>query len=502
MAYIEIKNITKSFPGVKALSDVSFSIEKGEVHALVGENGAGKSTMMKILGGMYFADSGEIYIDGQKKNIASVNDALNAGISVVYQELNLMPDLTVAENIFLGNLPRKGLQIDKKEINEKTQELLTDMELDFSADDFVSALSVSQQQMVEIAKTLSHNSDIIIMDEPTAALNNKEVDTLYRLIRRLKEQKKTIIYISHRLKEIFDLSDKVTVLRDGCYVDTRKTAEITQEQLVKLMVGRDIQEFYTTGDHKTGEVILEVKNLTKEGFYSNVSFQLHKGEMLGMAGLMGCYREEIVKSIYGLMHADSGDIFLEGQRINPKNTREAIKYGIGFVTEDRKRAGIFSLMTVRENISINILNRISKFGLISAKKEQELLDKYTKSMNMKYSGHYQRIVGLSGGNQQKFLLARAIASECKVLIMLEPTRGIDVGAKAEIYALLEELAKQGMAIIVISSELPEILSICDRTLVVFQGRITGDISREEMSETLIMQCATRNKVHLGAESNE
>ncbi|MEE1490954.1 MAG: sugar ABC transporter ATP-binding protein, partial [Massilioclostridium sp.] len=302
MAYIEIKNITKTFPGVKALSDVSMSVEKGEVHALIGENGAGKSTMMKILGGMYFADSGDIFINGEKKKINSIADALSAGISVVYQELNLMPELTVAENIYAGSLPTKGgIVLDIPTMNKKAQELLDSMELDFKATEFVSMLSVSQQQMVEIAKALSHDSDIIIMDEPTAALNNKEVDTLYKLIAKLKSQGKTILYISHRLKEIFDLSDAITVLRDGCFVATKRTNEMTQEQLVKLMVGRDISNYYSTADTEPGEVILEVKNLTKAPYYENVSFKLRKGELLGMAGLMGCFREEIVKTIYGLM---------------------------------------------------------------------------------------------------------------------------------------------------------------------------------------------------------
>lgn len=500
MAYIEIKNITKTFPGVKALSDVSMSVEKGEVHALIGENGAGKSTMMKILGGMYFADSGDIFINGEKKKINSIADALSAGISVVYQELNLMPELTVAENIYAGSLPTKGgIVLDIPTMNKKAQELLDSMELDFKATEFVSMLSVSQQQMVEIAKALSHDSDIIIMDEPTAALNNKEVDTLYKLIAKLKSQGKTILYISHRLKEIFDLSDAITVLRDGCFVATKRTNEMTQEQLVKLMVGRDISNYYSTADTEPGEVILEVKNLTKAPYYENVSFKLRKGELLGMAGLMGCFREEIVKTIYGLMTPDSGEIYLEGQKLNIKNPKDAIKNRISFVTEDRKKAGIFQLMTVRENISINVLNRISKFGIISVNKENEMLKTYTENMNMKYADAYQRIVGLSGGNQQKFLLARALASDCKVLIMLEPTRGIDVGAKSEIYSLLEELAKQGMAILVISSDLPEIISICHRTLAVFQGKITGDIPKEKMDEEFIMQCATGNETYFGGD---
>ncbi len=500
MAYIELKNITKTFYGVKALDNVSVSIEKGDVHAIVGENGAGKSTIMKVLGGMYFADSGEVHIDGKKCTINSVSDALKCGVSVVYQELNLMADLTVAENIYLHSLPKKaGVAVDKNKMNEDAQKLLDEMDVSFKATDYIGMLSVSEQQMVEIAKALSHNSEIIVMDEPTAALNDKEVETLYKLINKLRSQNKTIIYISHRLKEIFDLTDRLTILRDGSFVGTYVTKEITQSKMVELMVGRKVEEFYTTADHKPGEVVLEVKNLCKEGMYEDVSFTLRKGELLGMAGLMGCYREEIVKTIYGLMQADSGEIIMNGKKINPKDPLDAISKGIGFVTEDRKKAGIFGQMSVRENITITVLDKLSRFGVIDANKEQEMLDDYQQKMNMKFSGYYQKINSLSGGNQQKFLLARALARGCEVLIMLEPTRGIDVGAKAEIYSLLEDLAKEGMAIIVVSSDLPEIISNCHRTLAVFQGKITGNIPKEKMEEAFILQCATGNKTYPGGE---
>jgi len=500
VSYIELKNITKTFYGIKALDNVSLSIEKGEIHAIVGENGAGKSTIMKILGGMYFADSGEIHIDGKKCSINTVSDALMQGVSVVYQELNLMPDLTVAENIYLHKLPKKGgIVVDKAVMNKNAQVLLDEMDVKIKATDFIGMLSVSEQQMVEIAKALSHNSEIVVMDEPTAALNDKEVETLYKLIRKLKKDNKTIIYISHRLKEIFDLTDRLTILRDGNYIGTFVTDKITQSEMVEQMVGRKISQYYTTADHEPGEVMLEVKKLCKEHVYEDVSFTLRKGEILGMAGLMGCFREEIVKTIYGLIQADTGEILLDGKKINPKDPSDAIVHKIGFVTDDRKHSGIFGLMSVRENLSINILTRIRTFFLIKSSEEQTLLENYTKKMNMKYRGYYQRINSLSGGNQQKFLLARALASNCEVLIMLEPTRGIDVGAKAEIYALLEDLAKQGMAIIIVSSELPEIISNCHRTLAVFNGRITGEFAKEEMEENSIMQCATGNKIHIGGE---
>lgn len=299
------------------------------------------------------------------------------------------------------------------------------------------------------------------------------------------------------MKEIFDLTDRLTILRDGTYVGTYVTNEITQSEMVEHMVGRKIAEYYTTADHEPTEVVLEVKNLCKENVYHDVSFILRKGEILGLAGLMGCFREEIVKTLYGLLRADSGEILLNGKKINPKNPAESISHGIGFVTEDRKYSGIYGLMSVRENLTINILSKIQKFFLIRSSEEQNLLQHYTEKMNMKYRGYHQRINSLSGGNQQKFLLARALASNCEVLIMLEPTRGIDVGAKAEIYALLEDLAKHGMAIILVSSELPEIISNCHRTLAIFNGTVTGEFDKEEMEETLIMQCATGNKIHLG-----
>jgi len=410
-----------------------------------------------------------------------------------------MPELTVAENIFASALPVKGGILDSRSLNEETQKLIDSMSLALRPTDLVSMLSVSQQQMVEIAKALSRNAEIIIMDEPTGALNNQEVEVLYGIIKRLKEQGRTILYISHRMKEIFDLSDRVSVLRDGCYVATKKTSELDHDALVKLMVGREVSQYYKSAENEPGDVVFEVEGLTKEGMFHNVSFHVRAGELLGMAGLMGCGREEIVKTVYGLMRPDAGTIRLQGRELTIKSSRDAIREGIGFVTEDRKGSGIFALMTVRENITINILRGIARAGIISGAKEQELLEKYTNRMNMKYAAHHQRIVNLSGGNQQKFLLARALASDCKVLIMLEPTRGIDVGAKAEIYALLEELASSGMAVIVVSSELPEILSICHRTLVVFQGTVTGDIPRADMDEMGIMQCATGNATRLGGD---
>jgi len=495
MTAIEMKRITKSFPGVKALHDVSISVEQGEIHAIVGENGAGKSTLMKILGGVYEKDSGQIFVNGKEVVIKNISDSIKCGVSVIYQELNLMPALTVAENIYVSDLPGTLGTINYTELNRKTKALIDRLSLKIKPTDYVSMLSISQRQMVEILKALSRDSDIIIMDEPTASLNNQEVETLYDTIRKLKAEGKTILYISHRLREIFDLSDRVTVLRDGKYVGTADTADIDEHTLVGMMVGRDISQMYKYEAQTLGDVVLEVSGLSCGGAFSDVAFSLRAREIVGMAGLMGCGREEIVKTIYGLHRRDSGEISMHGEPVTITKPAMAIRNGIGFVTEDRKDSGIFAHMTVRENITMNILRKLIRFGLVDAKKEDELLASYTTNMNMKYANEMQRIMFLSGGNQQKFVLARALATDCDALIMIEPTRGIDVGAKAEIYKLLSDLAAKGMAILIVSSELPEIISVCDRTLVIYEGTVTGNISRKEMDENLIMRCATGNDTH-------
>ena len=501
MADITLQHITKTFGGVKALEDVSLSFSPGEIHAVIGENGAGKSTVMKILGGLYPADDGEITVNGVKQEINSVADAQKLGINIVYQELNLMPDLTVAENIFLHQLPGKCGLVDKATMNAKAQELLDKMHVAIQATTPASELTVSQQQMGEIANALSMDGDTIILDEPTAALNIQEVDTLYDIVRNLKAQGKTVIYISHRLKEIFDLSDRISVLRDGHFIKTVATKDITQDGLVALMVGRTIDQSRKADTSSVKDVVLDVSNLTKNGLFQNISFTLKKGEILGFAGLMGCGKEEIAKSLYGLIRPDNGKAILDGKTVmdiangvnDIASPSAAIGHGIGYVTEDRKNAGIFASMSVRENLTASILKTLSSLGIISAEKEQALLDKYTKSMNMKYATPAQPISGLSGGNQQKFVLSRALATNCHVLILLEPTRGIDVGAKSEIYDLLKELAQNGMAILMVSSELAELIANCHRIAVIFQGRQTGLLQQDDFDQELIMQCATGNR---------
>lgn len=495
MYTVEVKNVTKLFPGVVALDDVSISIKKNEVHAIVGENGAGKSTLMKILGGVHPADYGQIFVNGKEVTLRNIEESHQAGISVIFQEFNLMLDLTVAENLFINDLPYiKGVNAVKyNELNSKAQKLLGELGIRILPKTYVEDLSVSERQMVEIGKALSNNSEIIIMDEPTATLNNQEVETLYAIIEKLKSQGKTIIYISHRLKEIFDISDRVSVLRDGKYIGTANTADITGDDVVRMMIGRDISNYYASGTDCIGDEVLKVHNISKGDVFENISFTLKKGEILGFAGLMGSGREEIMKAIYGLLQIDSGEIFLEGRGLNTKSPKHTMNRGVAFLTNDRKDAGIFELMTVKENLSINIISKLLKFfGWIDSKKENQLLSRFTDYMNIKYVDESQKIMYLSGGNQQKVLLSRAIAGDCKVLLLLEPTRGIDVGAKAEIYTLLQQLVGEGVAIIIVSSELPEIISICNRTVVVWQGKITGELGKDEMTEEAIMMLATGN----------
>lgn len=500
---LKISGITKQFPGVKALDNVSFDVERGEVHAVVGENGAGKSTLMKILGGLYSADFGEITINGKKTAIRGVLDSLKSGISVIYQEFNLVPMLTVAENIFLTRLPGKSGVVNRKKLNEKCSELMHELRLDINPSAMVSELSVSEMQMVEIAKAVSFDSSIVIMDEPTASLNDKEVATLYRLIDDLKRRGTTILYISHRMKEIFDLSDRITVLRDGCKIGTYNTNEITEEELIHKMVGRDITKFYHSNDDEsseTGEVVLEVNQLCKEGFYKDISFQLHRGEILGLGGLMGCHREEIAKTLFGLMHPDSGTIVLNGKPIQIDTPADAIRNRIMFSTDDRKNEGILPDMGVDENITIAVLNKICKGGngLINYKTESAFVKEYTDYMQIKYASPSQHILHLSGGNQQKVLLARSLLTDCEVLILMEPTRGIDVGAKSEIYSMLRQLAARGIAILMITSETQELITLCDRAIVIYRGTISGALKSNDsgsaaITEDNLMFCATGNK---------
>jgi ABC-type sugar transport system ATPase subunit len=492
-AAIEVKNITKTFPGVVALKDVSLCIHTGEVHAIVGENGAGKSTLMKILGGVYIPDYGEVYIQGEKVQLKSVNDSIENGISVIYQEFNLMPELTIAENIFISKLPRLGRTnvLNLKKLKEQTLLLMDRLQIKLDPSMLVKDLSVSQRQVVEILKTVSMDCNIIIMDEPTASLNNKEVEKLYEIIEILKAEKKTIVYISHRFKEIFDLTDRVTVLRDGKYVATEKTTDLDHKKMVGLMIGRDIEGQFLKVNTKRDEIVLSVRNLAKSQMFKGINFDLYKGEILGVSGLVGCGSIELAKTMYGLIQPDSGEIKIKGKQVKLKSASHAIQKGIAFLTEDRKDSGIYAEMSVIENTTILSVRKLSLLRtFISAVKERTMLREFTGFMNIKYANEDQKIMYLSGGNQQKVLLARALSESCDILVLLEPTRGVDVGAKSEIYGLLAQLTERGISIIVVSSDLPELISICGRVAVMFQGSITGIVTENEMTEKNIMQYAT------------
>lgn len=500
---LKIEGISKYFPGVKALDNVSFEVKRGEVHAVVGENGAGKSTLMKILGGLYTPDTGSIEINGKQVMIRNVGDSLRLGISVIYQEFNLVPMLSVAENIFLTRLPGKLGCINRFNLNKQCAKLMKELDLNIDPSRMVSDLTVSEMQMVEIAKATSYESEIVIMDEPTASLDDGEVETLYSLIEKLKARGTTILYISHRMKEIFDVSDRITVLRDGCKIETLVTSETNEESLIRKMVGRDISQFYHADESISSSsktVKLRVENLSKENYYSDISFDLHQGEILGMAGLMGCHREEIAKSIFGLIHPDKGQIFIDGHEVHINTPSDAIREKIMFCTEDRKNEGILPHMSVGENLTISILKSLCKrgMGILNRKNENEIIAEYTQSMDIKCASSKQHIVFLSGGNQQKVLLARSLATGCKVLILMEPTRGIDVGAKSEIYKMLKQLAAQGIAILMVTSETQELITLCDRAVVIYQGKISGmlranDPNGADITEDNLMFCSTGNR---------
>jgi ABC-type sugar transport system ATPase subunit len=491
--FLEIRGITKTFPGVRALSDVSLTVERGEIRAIVGENGAGKSTLMKILGGVYAPDAGEVLIKGRRANLRGVRQSHAEGISVIFQEFTLMPHLSVAENLFVADLPtRKFLPIlDVRAMETKAGELCERYDVKLDPRVPVSDLGVSARQMVEILKAVGENASILIMDEPTAALADAEVETLYRIIRALKAEGTTILYISHRMKEIFDVAERVSVLRDGRLVGTRDIGELDQDEIVRMMVGRDLEQGLRGSVKDRAKPILQAESISASPGFSGVSFELRRGEILGMAGLMGAGREEIAKSLFGLLPLDSGRILVEGIPLNIGSPRDAIAAGIGFVTDDRKESGMFPLMTVVQNVSLTVLDRVSSFfGLaINAAKERDVFEEYGAFLKIRYASERQQAMYLSGGNQQKVLLARALAANCKVLVLLEPTRGIDVGAKAEIYQLLRELAGRDMAILLVSSDLPELLSLSDRVIVVWNGEITGELSGEDIEENLVMRCA-------------
>jgi len=491
---LRMEGIYKSFPGVQALSDCKFELCSGEVHALVGENGAGKSTMMKILGGIYDKDSGHIYLDGKEVNITSPHMAQELGISIIHQELNLMPHLTVAQNIFIGREPRSKFPfaLDDKLANQQTERILNMLNLQLSPTMKVADLTVAKQQMVEIAKALSFNAKILVMDEPTAALTETEIEELFHIIKQLREKGVGVVHISHRLEELKQISDRVTVMRDGKYIDTLQTNEATIDKIISLMVGRVIFETAPElPEVPSKEVVLEVRNLNRGKVLRDINFSLMKGEILGFAGLMGAGRTEVARAIFGADEYDSGEIYIKGKRVHIKSPGDAVTCGVGYLSEDRKRYGLALGMDVKENIVLSAMKKfLNRFGWMDFKKASARGQEMIKALNIKTPSLEQKVKFLSGGNQQKVVIGKWLTANTDILIFDEPTRGIDVGAKSEIYKLLNDLAHQGKAIIMISSELPEILRMSHRVVVMCEGRVTGILNAGEASQENIMKYAT------------
>jgi len=503
---LEMLNIRKEFPGVVALDGVSFSCRSGEIHALVGENGAGKSTLMKILAGVYHPDNGEIRLEGNTVRLATPREAQGMGIGIIYQEFNLLPWLSVVENVLLGDLPKKRFRlVDWSRAYEKAQRALDRLGICLDLRDRVIDLSVAQQQLVEIAKVLSLHSHlrIIIMDEPSAVLAGHELEQLFDVIRTLKQQGITIIYISHRLDEVFEIAERVTVLRDGLVVGTDEVANLDKPTLIRMMVGRTLDETFPHAEGEVGENLLEVKDLSSSELgLENISFSLCKGEILGVAGLVGAGRSELAMSLFGVVPVEKGEVWLDGQHISLGNPRKTIQLGMALVPEDRKVQGLILSQSVRNNTSLVILDRLRDFVLIDEKREYETVRKQVADMDIRTPSLEQEVGYLSGGNQQKVALGKWLCSAPKLIIMDEPTRGIDVGAKAEIYQLMRALADKGTAIIMISSELPEIIGMSDRILVMSRGKIAGELSRTEATEERILTLAIGETLVAACDTDE
>jgi methyl-galactoside transport system ATP-binding protein len=488
---LEMQGISKTFPGVKALDNVNFNLKKGSVHALMGENGAGKSTLMKCLFGMYTMNTGKIIYDGKEVKIDSAKHALDYGISMVHQELNQVQSTRVMDNIWLGRFPKKGLFINENKMYEDTLQIFKSLDIDVDPRAKVADLPVSQSQMVEIAKAVSYDSKILVLDEPTSSLTEKEVDHLFRIVGNLRDQGVGIVYISHKMEEIKRISDQVTVMRDGKWVATLETDEVTTDDIIKLMVGRDLTNRFPPKTNTPGEVILEVKNLT--GLYQpsvqDVSFKLHEGEILGVAGLVGSRRTELVETIFGIRHKKSGEMFYKGTPTENKNAHVAIKNGFALVTEERRVTGIFPVKDVSFNSMIANIDNYVKNLFLNNKKIEKATDEVIESMSVKTPSHKTPIASLSGGKQQKVILGRWLLTKPHVLLMDEPTRGIDVGAKYEIYQLMLNLANEGKGVIMVSSEMPELLGITDRILVMSNGRLAGIVNTKDTSQEEVLRLA-------------
>jgi len=482
-----LDGISKSFPGVKALDKVSFEVKEGTVHALVGENGAGKSTLIKILAGIYQPDEGSITLGGEKVFFKTPYESLCMGISVVHQELKLSEPLSIAENIFLGNLMYKGIRVDWKGMRKKARELLDKFGMPIDVNEPVINLSIAQKQMIEICKAVNHNCRLLIMDEPSATLTEKEQKVMFETVRKLRENGITIIYISHRLEEIFDLADNVTVLRDGKCIDTLPVKNIDKRTLISMMVGRELVNEYPKEKFEIGETVLEVRNLCRKGVLKNISFKVHKGELIGIAGLVGSGRTELARAILGIDKIDSGEILLYGKPVKHNNFRAAISNGFGLIPESRKTQGLVQILSVRNNVCMASMEKVTQSGLISKKKEKDYSNEYVEKLDISTPSIETEVQYLSGGNQQKVVVAKWLLKGSDIIFLDEPTRGIDVGSKREIYLLINDLIRQGKIVIMISSELPEILGMSDRILVMHEGELKGELTREEATQEKILE---------------
>lgn len=495
---LELKGVCKSFPGVKALDNVQLSLRPGTVHALMGENGAGKSTLMKCLFGIYRMDAGEVILDGKKIEINNPDEAMKYGIAMVHQELQPVPARSVAENLYLGRFPTKGFgpfkMIDHKTMYAETERWLKEVKMDFDPKAQLGSLSIGQMQSVEIAKAVSQQAKVVIFDEPTSSLSDNEVEALFRIMNDLRDKGVAMVYISHKMDEIKRIADDITIMRDGTYVGTWPAAELSTDQIIAKMVGRELTNVYPPKENKPGEVIMEVKDLCSihEKSFQHVSFELRKGEILGFGGLVGAQRTELMEGIFGIRGIASGEIYMHGKKIRIKHPIDAMNAGIGLITEDRRGNGIFGCLSIKDNVGVSVYNKFLKAGFVlDHKKINRVVDDSIKKLSIKTPSMKEHIANLSGGNQQKVIVARWLANDPDVLIMDEPTRGIDVGAKYEIYQIMIDLAKQGKGIIMISSEMPELIGMSNRILVMCNGHITGEVEGEEATQERIMSYATK-----------
>lgn len=488
---LRMEGISKSFPGVKALKNVNFNLYEGEVLGLLGENGAGKSTLMKILSGVYTKDTGKIWVEGKEANFSDVKHARDLNISIIHQELMIIPQMTVYENVFLGRETHNKLGMtDAKAMEEKTQAMLDRYGIDLHAAQLGATLTIAQKQMVEIIRAISFDAHIVVMDEPTSSLTDNEVRMLFDIIQKLKKDNVGVIYISHRLAELFEITDRITILRDGEYITTVNTAQTDASELVAAMVGRQLSSFFIKSEVEPGDVLLRVEGLSSPGLFEDVSFEVRKGEILGFSGLVGAGRSEVMKTIFGLLPRSAGKIYFEGKEVDIRKPQDAIGLGMGMVPESRRDDGLILGNTVGFNLTLSVLRQFIHAGSYNKRKENQIIDDGVNHLRIVTPSPHQRAGNLSGGNQQKIVVAKWLAANPKLLIMDEPTRGIDVGAKAEIYGIMDELAKNGVAIIMISSELPEVLNMSDRIVVMSAGRKAGELMQQEATQEKIMHLAT------------